>query len=80
MTVADLETQQEIFQQLISQVETDYHLYFGLKSIQKRLDYTERIFDHFKLDEQLGLSFNEGSDLPDEIRHEIQRVYQQVFL
>ena len=80
MKVADLETKKEIFHQLISQVENDYRLYFGLKSIQKKLDYTESIYDHFQLDAEDGLTFNEESDLPKEIRDEVLQVYGQVYL
>jgi hypothetical protein len=79
MKVADLEKQQEIFYQLINQVEIDYHLYFGLKSIQKKLDHTESIYDHFKLDPVVGLIFNTDSDLPEEIRDIIIKTYDQVF-
>jgi hypothetical protein len=79
MKVADLEKQQEIFYQLINQVEIDYHLYFGLKSIQKKLDHTESIYDHFKLDPVVGLIFNADSDLPEEIRDIIIKAYHQVF-
>jgi hypothetical protein len=79
MKVADLEKQQEIFYQLINQVEIDYHLYFGLKSIQKRLDHTESIYDHFTLDSEVGVVFNADSDLPEEIREIIIRTYHEVF-
>lgn len=81
MKVADLEKQEEQFYNLINQVEIDYHLYFGLKSIQKKLDTTERVYDHFKLDpETFELTFNEGSDLPQEIRDIIQEHHRQIFL
>ncbi|MBB6500045.1 hypothetical protein [Pedobacter cryoconitis] len=81
MTAADLRNRQELFYRLIDQVEKDYYLYFGLKSIQKGLSYTESIYDHFKLSsETLGLSFNEDSDLPQEIRDLILNEYHGVFL
>lgn len=80
MTVADLEKQEEQFYNLINRVEMEYHLYFGLKSIQKKMDHTERIYDHFKLDpETFQLTFNEDSDLPQEIREVILDNYHQVF-
>ena len=49
MTAADLHKRQDLFYSVIDQVEKDYHLYFGLKSIQKKLCQTERIYDHFIL-------------------------------
>lgn len=80
MKVADLEKQEEQFYNLINQVEIDYHLYFGLKSIQKKLDNTERIYDHFKIDPETSeLTFNEGSDLPQEIKDIILEHYQKMF-
>lgn len=81
MKVADLETQQELFYHLINQVERDYHLYFGLKSIQKGLDRTESIYDHFVFDhDNFELSFNSDSDLPQEIKDHILEVYHQIFM
>ena len=81
MRVADLQKQQEIFYDLINQVEKDYHLYFGLKSIQKRLEKTESIYDHFVLNsETSSILFKEESDLPQEIRDAIIVVHQQVFI
>ena len=81
MRVADLQKQQEIFYNLINQVEKDYHLYFGLKSIQKRLEKTESIYDHFVLNsETSSILFKEESDPPQEIRDAIIVVHQQVFI
>lgn len=81
MKVADLEKQQELFYNLINQVEIDYHLYFGLKSIQKRLAHIESIYDHFKLDpETFELYFNGDSDLPEEIKDIILRTHKEIFL
>lgn len=80
MKVADLQKQQELFYNLINQVEKDYHLYFGLKSIQKRLEKTESIYDHFILNPKTSvLQFKEDSDLPQEIRDVIIDSYQQIF-
>jgi len=81
MTAADLRNRQELFYRLIDQIEKDYYLYFGLKSIQKGLSYTERIYDHFKFSsDTLEINFNPGSDLPQEIRDLILNEYHEVFL
>jgi hypothetical protein len=80
MKVADLQKQQELFYNLINQVEKDYYLYFGLKSIQKKLEKTESIYDHFILSpESMFLQFNTDSDLPQEIKDIIIQRYQEVF-
>jgi len=80
MRVADLQKQQELFYNLINQVEKDYHLYFGLKSIQKRLEKTESIYDHFILNpETSAIKFKDESDLPQEIRDAILVIYKEVF-
>lgn len=72
--------QQEIFFSTINDVEKDYQLYFGLKSIQKGLDQIESIYDHFKFDkETCELYFTEGSDLPEEIRVLILKAYHEIF-
>jgi len=81
MKVADLQKQQELFYSLIDQVEKDYHLYFGLKSIQKRLEKTESIYDHFNLSsDTAAIHFNPDSDLPQEIRDIIINTHHQVFI
>jgi hypothetical protein len=80
MKVADLHKQQELFYNLINQIEKDYHLYFGLRSIQKRLDKTESIYDHFILvTEPPAIQFKEDSDLPQEIREIILQAYHTLF-
>ena len=80
MRMANLRAQQDLFNQLINRVETSYHLYFGLKSIQKGLMQPESIHDHFNFDcETCVFCFREGSDLPQEIREVILQAYQQVF-
>lgn len=80
MATAELQKQQELFYNLINKIETEYHLYFGLKSIQKRLNHTESIYDHFVLNiHQPELCFKKESDLPEEIREIVLATYQQVF-
>lgn len=80
MTAVDLQKRQKLFYSIIDQVEKDYHLYFGLKSIQKRLSQTERIYDHFILDHQsLEISFYPESDLPQEIRDLVLDAHHQTF-
>jgi len=80
MKVADLEKQQELFYKLINEVEVDYHLYFGLKSIQKRLENIESIYDHFSLHPETSeLLFKEESDLPQEIKDIIILKHHEVF-
>lgn len=80
MTAVDLQKRQKLFYSIIDQVEKDYHLYFGLKSIQKRLSQTERIYDHFILDHQsFELSFYPESDLPQEIRDLILNAHYETF-
>jgi hypothetical protein len=80
MKVADLHKQQELFYNLINQVEKDYHLYFGLRSIQKKLEKTESIYDHFILvTETPAIQFKEDSDLPQEIRDIIMQTYHTLF-
>ena len=79
MTAVDLQKRQELFYSIIDQVEKDYHLYFGLKSIQKRLSQTERIYDHFILDQSFGIFFYPESDLPQEIRDLILDARNQTF-
>lgn len=80
MTAVDLQKRQKLFYSIIDQVEKDYHLYFGLKSIQKRLSQTERIYDHFILDHQsFKISFYPESDLPQEIRDLILDACHQTF-
>lgn len=81
MKVADLQKQQELFYDLINQIEKDYHLYFGLKSIQKRLEKTESIYDHFILNPGTAiLQFKENSDLPQEIRDIVISIHKRVFV
>lgn len=81
MTTADLHKRQELFYSAIDQVEKDYHLYFGLKSIQKKLTQTERIYDHFILNhDTFELSFDNDSDLPQEIRDLVMNAYHEIFL
>ncbi|MGY0040805.1 hypothetical protein [Pedobacter sp. NJ-S-72] len=78
---ADLHKRQDLFYSVIDQIEKDYHLYFGLKSIQKKLCRTERIYDHFILShDTFELSFDNDSDLPQEIRDLIINAYHQTFL
>ncbi|KIO76318.1 hypothetical protein TH53_15285 [Pedobacter lusitanus] len=81
MTAADLHKRQELFYSVIDQVEKDYYLYFGLKSIQKKLTHTESVYDHFILNhDTFELSFDKESDLPQEIRDLIISAYQETFL
>lgn len=80
MDTVNVQTQQKSFFEMINELEMDYHLYFGLKSIQKGLLKAERIYDHFKLNmETLDLSFSVHSDLPQEIRERILYTYHTVF-
>jgi hypothetical protein len=72
--------QQEMFYNAINELERDYQLYFGLKSIQKGLNHIESIYDHFKLDQETNeLYFLTDSDLPDEIREDIKKTYNAFF-
>ena len=80
MKVADLQKQQELFYNLINQIELDYHLYFGLKSIQKKLDKTESIYDHFIFSADTpAIQFKDESDLPQEIRDVIMLTFKRLF-
>lgn len=80
MTAADVLKRQESFYTIIDQIERDYYLYFGLKSIQKKLSQTESIYDHFILEHNtFELSFDKESDLPQEIRDLIISAYHQTF-
>jgi hypothetical protein len=80
MTATDLHKRQELFYSIVDQVEKDYYLYFGLKSIQKKLNQTESIYDHFILNhDNFELSFDHESDLPQEIRDLIIKAYHQTF-
>ncbi|QNK61832.1 hypothetical protein H7F33_14890 [Pedobacter sp. PAMC26386] len=80
MTAADLQKRQDLFYSVIDQIEIDYYLYFGLKSIQKKLSVTERIYDHFILShDTFELSFDKESDLPEEIRDLILNAYHERF-
>lgn len=81
MNAAKGQTQQEQFLQMINEVEKDYHLYFGLKAIQKGLLHPESICDHFRLDnETCAFCFRDESDLPQEIREIILHAYQCIFI
>jgi len=81
MNAVSLNNQEEIFYNLINGIEKEFYLYFGLKSIQKGLNRTESIYDHFKIDKKtLKLNFDMESDLPEEIRKMVVSAYQQVFL
>jgi len=81
MEPTELKSLQELFYDKIKSIEEEYHLYFGLRSIQKRLDCTESICDHFNLNcETLEFCFQQESDLPQEIKDTITHTYQQVFL
>lgn len=80
MDTVNVQTLQQSFFEMINELEMDYHLYFGLKSIQKGLLKAERIYDHFKLNkETLDISFTVHSDLPQEIREKILHTYHIVF-
>jgi len=80
MATTDLHKRQELFYSVIDQLERDYYLYFGLKSIQKKLSQTESIYDHFVLNhDTFELSFDNDSDLPQEIRDLIIDAYCQSF-
>lgn len=77
---SDMQAQQTLFNQLINEVENNYHLYFGLKSIQKGLVQPERIHDHYNFDcETCVFCFREESDLPQEIREIVFQTYCRVF-
>jgi len=81
MEPTELKKLEELFYSMINKVEKEYQLYFGLKSIQKKLNTIESIYDHFNLNkETLEFRFRKESDLPQEIRTLIIEVYQQVFL
>lgn len=72
--------QQEMFYNAINELERDYQLYFGLKSIQKGLNHIESIYDHFKLDQDTNeLYFMDNTDLPDEIKAQITKSYNEFF-
>lgn len=81
MKDADPKSQTELFYDLVDEIEKEYYLYFGLKTIQKGLDKDERIYDHFTLNERdHQLQFLAASDLPDEIRSMLICAHQKVFL
>jgi len=72
--------QQKIFFSAVNEVEKDYQLYFGLKSIQKGLDKIESIYDHFRFEEETReIYFTDSSDLPEEIRVLILKAYREIF-
>lgn len=72
--------QQEMFYNAINELERDYQLYFGLKSIQKGLNHIERIYDHFRIDpDTRELYFIDNSDLPEEIKGLILKTYNGFF-
>jgi ATP-dependent Lon protease len=80
MNAIGLNNQEEVFYNLMNEIEKEFYLYFGLKSIQKGLDRTESILDHFKIDKKTRkLNFYLESDLPEEIKRMIVAAYQQVF-
>ncbi len=81
MEPAELKKLEQLFYNMINKVEKEYQLYFGLRSIQKKLDGVESIYDHFNLNgETLEFCFQKESDLPQEIRDNITLAYQEIFL
>jgi len=81
MNLSAFKDQHIMFINIIDDIEKEYYLYFGLKTIQKQLDSTERIYDHFKIDRDIQLlTFNKDSDLPEEIRELVFKAFDQVFI